>query len=228
MQVQVVVPHADCRPSGWAPASSAAPELRVEHQPNLPVNDEDDPPGAWDLLRSGLVGKHESREVSTEDGQRRASLARGARGLVSGSGARATRRVATQAPLRFKLRRKATGAGLQAAAHVLIGVAGSARDPIIDPRARARGKLLWTRDTSLIQVAEHADGALGDAEAIVTSHVGSELRVATQAIVRPRAFAALAREVTRLARIELVEKGVLTAGELTEALHAQRAIATIS
>ena len=46
--------HADCRPSGLAPASSAAPELRVELQLNPLVNDEDDPLGAWDLLRSRL------------------------------------------------------------------------------------------------------------------------------------------------------------------------------
>ena len=45
--------HADCRPSGLAPASSAMPELRVEHQPKLPVNDEGDELGAWDLYRSG-------------------------------------------------------------------------------------------------------------------------------------------------------------------------------
>ena len=46
--------HADCRPSGLAPASSAVPELRVELQLIPLVKDEDDPLGAWDLLRSRL------------------------------------------------------------------------------------------------------------------------------------------------------------------------------
>ena len=45
--------HADCRPSGLAPASSAAPELRVEDHLSLPVSDEGDEPGVWDLYWSG-------------------------------------------------------------------------------------------------------------------------------------------------------------------------------
>ena len=57
---------------GWWPTrhsgtSSALPPLGVEHQPNLLVKDEDDPLGAWDLLRSGLLDKRELRKVSLED-----------------------------------------------------------------------------------------------------------------------------------------------------------------
>ena len=49
--------HADCRASGMAPASSAAPELCMEDLLRLPTSDEGAQQAVWDLFRSGKLDK---------------------------------------------------------------------------------------------------------------------------------------------------------------------------